>query len=433
MGTASQRDLALGLAGALGSSAGHQTRVERVVELAREQLGMDVTYLSEWRDGQQVFRTLHGAGESFGLHAGEGLPLDDSYCLRVVDGRMPNAIPDTSAEPMTRDLPGTRDARIGAYLGVPVRLSNGRQYGMLCGLNHAAEPTLNQRDVRFMTVLASIIADQLEAESAAEMRQQEIRARIGAIIADGAFEIAFQPILALRTQRIAGYEALSRFAARPARPPDAWFAEAATVGLQVELELATAAAALALLPRLPAPRFLSINCSPATFGDPRLDRLLTRSDPRRIVLELSEQTKIDDYRAIGRRIDRLRQRGVQLAIDDAGAGYSSLRHVVQLAPELIKIDIGLVRSIDRDPARRALVAALVPFAVETGAQLIAEGIEEAGELAMLRSLGVTFGQGYLLGRPAPLAELPGSQPAIGSRRHTTRLPVRRADASPLPR
>lgn len=119
---------------------------------------------------------------------------------------------------------------------------------------------------------------------------------------------------------------------------------------------------------------------------------------------------------------------MRLAVDDAGGGYASLRHVVQLAPDLIEVDIGLVRSIDRDPARRALVSLLAHFASETSAQLVAEGIEEPAELETLRSLRVTFGQGYLRGRPSPLpsaldqrrAQAPTPVPVLKSRRASSR-------------
>jgi EAL domain-containing protein (putative c-di-GMP-specific phosphodiesterase class I) len=221
---------------------------------------------------------------------------------------------------------------------------------------------------------------------------------------------------------------LSRFTAQPAQTPDVWFADAAAAGLQVELELAAGAAAVRQLSKLPAPTFMATNCSPDTISHPQLRRLLADVDPRRIVLELTEHIQIDDYRTLRRSIGLLRRTGVRLAVDDAGAGYPSLRPVVQLAPDLIKVDIGLVRSIDRDPARRALVSSLAHFASEISAQLVAEGIEEPAELETLRSLRVTFGQGYLPGRPSPLpsaldqrrAQAPTPVPVLKSRRASSR-------------
>ena len=232
----------------------------------------------------------------------------------------------------------------------------------------------------------------------------------------------------MRRGRAAGYEALSRFTAQSAQTPDVWFADAAAAGLQVELELAAAAVVVRQLSKLPTPTFMAINCSPDTISHPQLRRLLAEVDPRRIELELTEHIQIDDYRTLRRSIGLLRRTGVWLAVDDAGAGYASLRPVVQLAPDPIEVDIGLVRSIDRDPARRALVSSLAHFASETSAQLVAEGIEEPAELETLRSLRVTFGQGYLLGRPSPLpsaldqrrAQAPTPVPVLKSRRASSR-------------
>lgn len=160
-------------------------------------------------------------------------------------------------------------------------------------MSHATEPTLNQRDVRFLSVLVSLVADEVEAATPADEQHQALRERITRVIRETSFEMVFQPIIALRSGRAAGYEALSRFTAQPAQTPDVWFADAAAAGLQVELELA--AAAVRQLSKLPALTFMAINCSPDTISHPQLRRLLAEVDPRRIVLELTEHIQIDDY------------------------------------------------------------------------------------------------------------------------------------------
>jgi EAL domain-containing protein (putative c-di-GMP-specific phosphodiesterase class I) len=144
--------------------------------------------------------------------------------------------------------------------------------------------------------------------------------------------------------------------------------------------------------------------SPETVLSSRLDALLDRVPVDRVVLEITEHAHIADYVKLREALTTLRSLGVRLAIDDAGAGYASLRHILQLAPDCIKLDISLTRDIHAVRSQRAMAAALVAFAGETGASIIAEGIETAEELATLRDLGVEFGQGYYLGRPAPLSE-----------------------------
>jgi EAL domain-containing protein (putative c-di-GMP-specific phosphodiesterase class I) len=182
-----------------------------------------------------------------------------------------------------------------------------------------------------------------------------------------------------------------------------WFAEAASVGLGTELELTALDLALGQLHRLPAGLYLSLNASAETIMSEPFRAILADVPAERIVLELTEHTPIDDYLRFERSIRDLRSKGVRLAVDDAGAGFSSFRHILDLHPDVIKLDIGLTRGIDRDPARQALGRALLTFGLETyNTTIVAEGIETEGELATLRSLGCPSGQGFFLGRPSRL-------------------------------
>jgi EAL domain-containing protein (putative c-di-GMP-specific phosphodiesterase class I) len=197
-----------------------------------------------------------------------------------------------------------------------------------------------------------------------------------------------------------GYEALSRFGSGP---PDAWFAEATRAGLGTELELKAIGRALDHLPDLPADTFLSLNCSPATLLTGDLYELLLPHPGARIVVELTEQTPVDDYRPCRAAADRLRARGVRLAIDDLGAGYASLHRVIALQPEIIKLDRSLIQVTDR--TGQAMVRTLVTLGQLTGAIVIAEGIEDTVSLDIVRDLGVPLGQGFHLGKPQPITEL----------------------------
>jgi EAL domain-containing protein (putative c-di-GMP-specific phosphodiesterase class I) len=212
----------------------------------------------------------------------------------------------------------------------------------------------------------------------------------------------YQPIVDLVSGAVVGFEALSRFASSPPRPPDQWFAEAASVGLGVELELHALRAALAERHRMPEEVYLSLNVSPQTAMSPLLFDLLEGSPCERIVLEVTEHVGIEDYDALSESLRRLRSRGLRIAIDDAGSGYASLRHILNIRPDIIKLDIALTRGIDVDPARQALAVALVSFRQDIGAVLVAEGIETQSELDMLVQLGLQHGQGYHLGRPGDL-------------------------------
>ena len=227
-------------------------------------------------------------------------------------------------------------------------------------------------------------------------RSERVRQRIERILADGSFEPVFQPIFVLTSAEPVGYEALTRFA--DGTPPDRMLAEARSVGLGPDLEIACVRAALAVAGSLPPACWLGLNLSPDVLLRATQLRRLIGPSGRQVVLEVTEHVEIDDYAAIRRAVSSLGPQ-VSLSVDDAGAGFASLRHVVELRPNFLKIDISLVRGVDRDPTRQAMIAGLAHFAARSGCEAIAEGIEERAELEMLCELGVTLGQGFLLGRP----------------------------------
>ena len=246
-----------------------------------------------------------------------------------------------------------------------------------------------------LTTLASMLGTLLSPGLEARNREGDARASIQAILDTEAFTPFFQPIVEFRTGTVVGYEALTRF--RNGTPPDVTFALAARSGLGTELEAATLRAALEAARLLPPDAYLSLNASPALIGSGRLQALLD-GQARKLFLEITEHVVIDDYPALRDALAAL-EPAVGLSVDDAGAGYASLRHILELSPDLVKLDIGLIRGIDADPARQALIAGMGYFAVKRTLHLIAEGVETAAELETLRQLGIRYGQGYLLGRP----------------------------------
>lgn len=236
------------------------------------------------------------------------------------------------------------------------------------------------------------------AAAAATRRQHE---RIDQALSPGALTVLFQPVAELTTGQIVGAEALARFSFAP-QPPNYLFTEAAAIGRGEELELAAIAAALEQIDQLPPEAFLALNTSPTTATSPQLDQLLRRHPAGRIVLELTEHSPVGDYDTLLATLDRYRRRGTRIAVDDTGAGYAGLQHLLRIRPDILKLDTDLTRGIHTDPVRRSLAAALVTFAAEIGATITAEGIEEPDELHTLTNLGIPWGQGYHLARPAPL-------------------------------
>ena len=201
---------------------------------------------------------------------------------------------------------------------------------------------------------------------------------------------------------VVGFEALARIAEPPLRPPDHWFREATEVGLGTELELRAVERGVHALESLSAEMFVTVNMSADVAITDALVECLAGVPAERVVVELTEHAHIDDYTRTLEALGQLRQQGFRIAVDDAGAGYSSLQHILMLRPDIVKLDRSLIAGIDTDRAKRALTKSMVGFVAEIAAVLIAEGIEEPEELAVLRDLGVEWGQGYYLGRPGQL-------------------------------
>jgi EAL domain-containing protein (putative c-di-GMP-specific phosphodiesterase class I)/AmiR/NasT family two-component response regulator len=242
----------------------------------------------------------------------------------------------------------------------------------------------------------SIFDDVAAAERTAK------RARIYGVMERDELDIAFQPIVELDTREIVGYEALSRFAARPERAPNLWFEEAHEVGLGEALELWAVRKACERSEVLPEGAFMAVNVSPATTERPDLLALLAGAHVDHVVLEVTEHAPVQDYPRFRVAIARVRELGARLAVDDAGAGFASLRHILELNAELIKLDGSLTHSLEVDPRRRSLASALIEFGRESGASVLAEHIESELQLCELRRLGVHYGQGFHLGRPQRL-------------------------------
>lgn len=388
MGTVS-----LGATPTRGLALRHVRHLDEVLELARHHLGMELAFVSEVAQGRQTFRAANGDGESFGISAGQHVPLTDTYCKLLLDGRLDNAVPDVPAHPLLRRLSSTLARRIGAYIAVPLRLRNGQTYGTLCCLAHQSK-ALTERDVQFLRLLADMLVDDLEADHETEHMRQQIQTLLDGEL----FTTAFQPIVELGCNGCVGFEALTRFPAGYG-PPDQVFDMAHAVGLGSDLEAAAIRRAMRVLPRLGADHYLSVNIAPDALIVLAADANDTDEDYRRVVVEITEHCAVADYGELRESLHVLRSKGIRLAVDDAGSGWASLRHIIELAPDIIKLDRSLVHDLAEDHSRRSVVRAFVTVAHDMHATVVAEGVETQEELDAARSLGVQAAQGYLIARP----------------------------------
>ncbi len=377
--------------------------IDRVLKALRTHLGLDVAFVAQFRTDDRVFTHVDADGQA-PINPGDTLPPEAGYCQRVVDGLLPQLIADTSLCPLAMELPETTALPIGAHLSVPISSSDGRLYGTLCCFGYEADPTLCERDIQMMRVFADLVGDQLDSELKRVRDRVQKHRRISEILASDQPTIVYQPILAVQTLELCGWECLARFNTQPLRTPDLWFLEAAEAGLGVDLELRAIQFAVRALSALPSHTYLALNCSPQLVYSGRLTPFLQDLPPQRLVLEITEHAAVADYKRLELALAPLRKRGVRLAIDDTGAGYASMRHILELSPDIIKLDMSITQGIDHDFKRRALASSLIAFARETGSSVVAEGVETEQELETLRALGAHKVQGYLLGRPQPLAD-----------------------------
>jgi EAL domain-containing protein (putative c-di-GMP-specific phosphodiesterase class I) len=338
-------------------------QLDRLLGLARKHLGADVAWLA----------------------------LGDE---QVVNGG-PAALPRVF--PLPAVLPDARHLGVGWLAAVPV---DGLDAGLCCaGLR--PDPRLDEGTLRPLALVADLIAEHL-GSPAVQARQEASRNEsvVRRILATGAVRSVVQPVVRLQDGVTVAYEALARFDPAVFATPDRAFAAAEACGLGLELELLALSKALEQIDRLPAGIWLGLNLSATAVADPRARELLLGHPGANLGVEITEHTPIDDYERLNAHLLPLRTAGVNIVVDDAGAGFASLSHILQLRPDTIKLDISLVRGIHSDPVRRALARSLVGFAHEIGAALIAEGVETEEERATLAALGAVYGQGYLWGRPA---------------------------------
>jgi len=377
--------------------------LQRLLRAIREHLQMDVCFVSEFTGGQRVFRAVDSANDKPPIQVGMGNPLEESYCKSVVDGQLPELIPDTADVPETLKFAATRALPVRSHMSVPIRLKDGRVYGTFCCFSSAPDPSLNERDIKLMRVFSDIVAHWLDQDAVAGKIRQDMQQRIREVLATDSLTIVYQPIFDLERGEVGGFEALSRFNIAPSRTPDVWFNEAAVVGRGAELEMKAIEKALEGLKVLPSAVYVSINLSPESVIGGNIGRVLHGAPLERVVIEVTEHAVIEQYTELAAALAPWRDKGVRVAVDDAGAGYASFRHILNLKPSLIKLDIGLTRDIDKDPARRALASALTLFGRATGSEIVAEGVETSSELRALREIGVAKAQGFYLGRPAQLS------------------------------
>lgn len=386
-------------------------KIAELLRTAKDSLGLSLTFLSRLDGTVQHLEVVESSIPFF--HDGQTQPQATSLCQAILDGKLPSVIPNIAKLPEAKRLPAARFPRIRSYVSVPVSLSDGTLYGTFCAAGFTADNDLSKRDRALMEVLASVAATIIEPGIQERHRESVIRDQLKPVIEAGGPHIVYQPIVTLSDGARIGAEALSRFPAEWGKPPDEVFGEATSIGIGIELELQAVRGAVS--PLADVTGYLAINFSPQALLDPRCREFLMDLPGERIVLELSEHDRVEDYGALSAALAPLRRNGMRLAIDDVGAGFSSLRHILLTAPDVIKLDRSIVAGVAADPVLRTLVRALVDFGHGANALIVAEGVETGLDAIALRDSGVDYGQGWYFARPGPLDQLADAYPTAETR------------------
>ena len=392
-----------------------EQQIADLLQTAKKSLRLSVAFLSRL-DGTTQHLEVVESSVPFLFQEGYQQKQELTLCQAVLDKKLPAVIPNLKDFPEAMKLPAARMPRLRSYVSVPVVLSDGELYGTFCAAGLTSDKDLTKRDKALMDVLASAAAVIIEPEVRSQARRSEIQGRLAPVIAAGGPVVALQPIVDLATGARVGAEALSRFPAEWGMAPDVCFAEAHSIGLGHVLELLALERAAEHLDRVGG--YVAMNVSPATLLTPECGDLLGRLPLPRVLLELSEHDPVDDYAALLDALAPHRANGLRLAIDDVGAGFSSLRHIVVTSPDVIKIDRSIVSGLNTDPVLTKLVQSLVEFGHGCRVRVVAEGVETAAEADALHALGVDYGQGWHYGRPGP----PEALSAIAD----PRIPAQRA-------
>jgi EAL domain-containing protein (putative c-di-GMP-specific phosphodiesterase class I)/DNA-binding response OmpR family regulator len=389
-------DLVEVLGGLKISTDPHDAATALVGELGRR-AGTDFVGVLQLVDLDQL-NVLATYDREDGVDRGGTLPVDRARYLlsRLRDGPWVEIV-GSGEEGST--WPGGVELAAGAAIYAGQRIVGILVIG-LAGANAADSPAQQARLLGAVIDYANILSAAAGPAIARHGRRAATRSRLQRLISTHAFYPVFQPVVELDGHRVIAYEALTRFT--DGTPPDVRFAEATANGLGIDLEAATIDSALRAAAALPLAVPISLNASPSLVLDRERVRSFIEMAETPLILELTEHARIEDYIALREALASY-DSGTLLAVDDAGAGYASLRHILELRPAFVKLDISIVRGIETDPVRQALVSGLVYFAGHTGSQMIAEGIETEAEANTLRVLGIRLGQGFLFGRPEPVA------------------------------
>jgi EAL domain-containing protein (putative c-di-GMP-specific phosphodiesterase class I) len=375
--------------------------IEEILASVRLRLNMEIAFVSRFVNGQREFQYVNSSKGFNILTVGCGDPLDESYCYRVMQGITPQLIHDAQLEPSVVDIAATQALPVGAHISVPIILSDGSIYGTFCAFSREVSYELNDADLATFKIFSDVIAGLFDNCILSTVQYKDLRKEILSVMVHDLIYPVVQPMVDIRSDQLSilGYEALCRVEGEHWNP-ESLFQQALSVGLSVELNQHMIQKAFKLMDQLVDGQYLALNVTPDFILSDAFIPTFDGVDLSKVVLEITEHAAIANYVDITDQLAALKARGVRIAIDDAGAGYSSFRHILAMHPDIIKIDRSLIENLHKEHEKQELVQALVKFAQKSDYTLVAEGVELTQEQEVLCRLGIKAAQGFLFARPA---------------------------------
>lgn len=367
-----------------------RAQLDRVLGRLRQDLGFETLLLARLAGGERRIEALFVIdGSRTDLHVGHICAVGACDVFRATSFDPV----DTLSAGAHKPIPASDDG----VVAVPVTLSDQRLFGMLGGRVGAPdEATRIGRELQGRAPLACVGLDLLVAE---DTRKQAVRGLVRSVIREAAFQPVFQPVADLESGQDFYLEGLTRLDATVGYTVPDLLSLARRVGMGAELELAFIRSVLAASESRFGHVPVAVNLSEETLLSDRLAPEIAHVQPERVIFELTEHAPVRDYPALREKVAQYRAQGIRIAIDDTGAGYTTLRHILDLKPDILKLDLAMAARVDTDAEALALIRFLQAYGYATGTALVVEGIERDAQVEALLAVGVRYAQGFRIGRP----------------------------------
>lgn len=364
--------------------SGARTAASAMVDIVRRELGLEVAFISEIEGDQRSFRALATEVE-LPIEVGSSEPYEGTYCQMITSGRLDEVVPDTAADPLTKDAFHTSHLGIGAYLGVPMVRSTGELFGTLCAFSRTARPELSAAEAEVLRATGVLIMRLVEAEEQVDHRLADLDRAVDDALDDAAIDLL--PVYDVADRTVVAHEAVARFA--DGRSFRERLREARDVGRGVELELTVLARTLAAVQEITMP-LVGVSLSADAMRDSAFQAIIAAVSPARLMMRFDVDDVVQDYEELVALLQPLRRLGARVAVDRIGEGSADLRHILMLAPDSLRIDPAVTTGLDDDPNRRMLVESIATLAASIDADCVALGVVSDADLSWMGELGVSY-------------------------------------------